>query len=262
MLQAREVDLSPPVEVQVRGLRVWVEGREILKGITLSAKPGAVTAVMGPSGSGKSTLLKTINRLIEYYPSVEIEGDVVIGGVSAFDVDPYLLRRYVTMVFQTPNPFPHLTIYDNVALGPRIHGLARSKKELDEIVRWALEKAMLWDEVKDRLNDYPSKLSGGQQQRLSLARALALKPSVLLLDEPTANIDPVNTKKIEEAIVELARSEGVTVIIVTHTPQQAARISDYIAVIYEGRLVEWGPTKEVVLNPRHEVTRAYLKGEI
>ncbi len=262
MLQARRARLEPPVEVQVRDLRVRIEGKDILRGVTLSAKPGAVTAVMGPSGSGKSTLLKTINRLIEYNPGVEIDGDVIVGGVSAFEVDPYLLRRYVTMVFQTPNPFPHLTIYENVALGPRIHGVARSKQELDEIVRWALEKAMLWDEVKDRLNDYPSRLSGGQQQRLSLARALALKPSVLLLDEPTANIDPVNTKKIEEAIVELARSEGVTVIIVTHTPQQAARISDYIAVIYEGRLVEWGPTKEVVLNPRHEVTRAYLKGEI
>ncbi len=255
-------ELKPPLEVQIRELRVKLEGREILKGVSLSAKPGAVTAVMGPSGSGKSTLLKTINRLIEYYPGVEVEGDVVVGGVSAFEMDPYLLRRYVAMVFQTPNPFPHLTIYDNVALGPRIHGLAKSKKELDEIVRWALEKAMLWDEVKDRLNDYPSKLSGGQQQRLSLARALALRPPVLLLDEPTANIDPVNTKKIEEAIIGLAREEGTTVLIVTHTPQQAARISDYIAVLYEGRLVEWGPTKEVVLRPRHEITRAYLKGEI
>ncbi len=255
-------ELKPPLEVQIRELRVKIEGREILKSISLSAKPGAVTAVMGPSGSGKSTLLKTINRLIEYYPGVEVEGDVVVGGVSAFEMDPYLLRRYVAMVFQTPNPFPHLTIYDNVALGPRIHGLAKSKKELDEIVRWALEKAMLWDEVKDRLNDYPSKLSGGQQQRLSLARALALRPPVLLLDEPTANIDPVNTKKIEEAIIGLTREEGTTVLIVTHTPQQAARISDYIAVLYEGRLVEWGPTKEVVLRPRHEITRAYLKGEI
>jgi len=177
-------------------------------------------------------------------------------------MNPYLVRRRVGMVFQTPNPFPHMSIYDNVAIGPRLHRLARSRRELDEIVRWALEKAMLWDEVKDRLDKPPTILSGGQQQRLSLARAIAARPEVLLLDEPTANIDPVNTGKIEETIVELAKELGMTVVIVTHTPQQAARVSDYILFIYGGRQVEAGPTRSLVLGPKTGLLARYFRGEL
>ncbi|MCE4602073.1 MAG: phosphate ABC transporter ATP-binding protein [Desulfurococcales archaeon] len=250
-----------PVEVKVSDLNVWIGGSHILKGVSMKAPPGAVTAVMGPSGSGKSTLIRVINRLIDLIPGARVEGKVLLGSLDALRADPYEVRRRTGMVFQEPNPFPHMTIYDNVAIGPRIHGLARGE-ELDRLVEWALRMAHLWDEVKDRLGDYPHQLSGGQKQRLSLARALALKPRVLLLDEPTANIDPVSTVKIERSIMEYAKTAMATVIIVTHTPQQAARISDHILFIYQGRVVEYGPTREVVLHPRHELTRKFLGGEV
>lgn len=254
--------MEEPMEVKVRGLNVWIQDSHILKGIDMKAPPGAVTAIMGPSGSGKSTLIRVINRLIDLIPEARVEGEVMVGGTNALREDPYLVRRRIGMVFQEPNPFPHMTIYDNVAIGPRLHGLAKTRRELDKIVEWALRMAHLWDEVKDRLGDYPHQLSGGQKQRLSMARALALKPRVLLLDEPTANIDPVSTVKIEKSIMEYAKSTMATIIIVTHTPQQAARISDHILFIYQGRVVEYGPTREVVLHPRHELTRKFLGGEV
>ena len=251
-----------PVEVKVTGLNVWIGESHILKDVSFKAPPGAVTAVMGPSGSGKSTLIRVLNRLIDLIPGARVKGEVKLGGLDVLSSDPYEVRRLTGMVFQEPNPFPHMTIYDNVAIGPRIHGLAKTKRELDKLVEWALKMAHLWDEVKDRLRDYPHQLSGGQRQRLSLARALALKPRVLLLDEPTANIDPVSTVKIERSIMEYAKEAMATVIIVTHTPQQAARISDQILFIYQGRVVEYGPTREVVLHPRHELTRKFLGGEV
>lgn len=248
--------------VLVEGLSVWYDDRIILRDITFKVPPYSVLAVMGPSGSGKSTLLRAINRLLDLTPGARVKGRVVVYGIDVYKENPYRVRRLIGMVFQTPNPFPHMSIYDNVAIGPRLHGLARSREELDKIVEWALREAMLWDEVKDRLDDPPTKLSGGQQQRLSLARALALKPKLLLLDEPTANIDPQNARKLEESIRRIASEQGITVIIVTHTPQQALRVSDYVAFIYNGELVEFGRTREVALSPSHELTAMYFRGEV
>ena len=246
----------------VEGLKVWYGGRQVLKGISFKLPPSSILAVMGPSGSGKSTLLRAINRLLDYVPEARVEGKVEVFGIDVYRENPYRVRRLIGMVFQTPNPFPHMSIYDNVAVGPRLHGLAKNREELDRIVEWALKAAMLWDEVKDRLDEPPTKLSGGQQQRLSLARALALKPRILLLDEPTANIDPTNARRLEESIRRVAVEEDVTVVMVTHTPQQALRISDYVAFIYEGELVEFGRTREVALNPSHKLTAMYFRGEL
>ncbi len=185
---------------------------------------------MGPSGSGKSTLLKTLNRIIELYKGVRVEGKVTLNGEDIFSMDPVTLRRRVGMVFQQPTPFPHMSIYDNIAYPLRANGIVKDKAELNEEVKYVLEKVHLWDEVKDRLRMPAGKLSGGQQQRLVIARALALKPEVLLMDEPTSMIDVVNARKIEELITELSRN--ITIIIVTHNPQQAARISNYVAFLY------------------------------
>ncbi|RDD53343.1 MAG: phosphate ABC transporter ATP-binding protein [Candidatus Korarchaeota archaeon NZ13-K] len=250
------------VALLVEGLSVRIGGREILRNINLELPERRILAVMGPSGSGKSTLLRAINRLLDIVPSCEVRGRVVIHGMDVYSSDPYKVRRLTGMVFQVPNPFPNMSIYDNVAIGPKLNGLAKSKQELDDLVRWALEKAMLWDEVRERLRDPPHKLSGGQQQRLCLARALALRPKLLLLDEPTANVDPINAAKIEEALRGLVETHEITVVFVTHTPHQAMRISDYVAFLYMGELVEFGLTEEIALNPRHELTMRFLKGEV
>ena len=169
-------------------------------------------------------------------------------------------RRLAGMVFQVPNPFPHLSIYENVALGPKLNGIVRSKKELDELVEWALRKAYLWDEVKDELKKPAARLSGGQQQRLCIARTLALKPKIILMDEPTANLDPVAASKIEELMLEL--KEDYTVVIVTHNPQQAARVSDYVAFLYMGEVIEVGETSNVFTTPKHELTEKYVVGKM
>jgi phosphate transport system ATP-binding protein len=252
--------ISPSIEV--KGLRVRISGKDILKGVDLRVPEATITAIMGPSGSGKTTFLKVLNRLIELVDGVEVSGEVRVYGSNIFDMDVYKVRRLFGMVFQTPNPFPHLSIYDNVAIGAKVNNVARSRKELDEIVRWALEKSMLWDEVKNRLHDPPWRLSGGQQQRLCLARALAMKPRILLLDEPTANIDPVNTAQLEDALRTLRRDENITVVIVTHMPHQAIRVSDYIVMFYDGRVVEEGPTGEIAISPREDITRRFLRGEM
>ncbi len=246
--------------VDVKCLNVYIREKRILECIELKIPQHSIFTIMGPSGSGKSTLLRVINRLIDLIPYAKVEGEVYVLGKNIYDVDPYVLRRQIGIVFQTPNPFPHLSIYDNVALGAKLNGIAKNKKELDKIVEWALRKAMLWDEVKDRLDEPPSKLSGGQRQRLCLARALAIKPKILLLDEPTANIDPVNTRKIEETLVTLKNE--MTIVMVTHSPHQAARISDYIAFLYMGKLIEWGPSSQVLINPRNKLTEKFLRGEI
>ncbi|MEM1642832.1 MAG: phosphate ABC transporter ATP-binding protein [Desulfurococcaceae archaeon] len=244
----------------MENVNVYIDGRHVLRDITLKVPYNTVYVIMGPSGSGKTTILRVINRLIELNPNPKVNGSVKILGFDAFKVDPYDLRKYIGMVFQIPNPFPHMTIYENIAMAAKINGVARSKKELDEIVKWALDKAMLWDEVKDRLMSYPHTLSGGQRQRLCLARALAMKPKILLLDEPTANIDPVNARKIEEAISIL--KEDMTIIMVTHSPHQAARVADYVAMIYNGSIVEQGPASQVFLSPRTDFTAKFLRGEM
>lgn len=245
--------------VNIEDLNLYIDGHHILRDITFKVSYNTVHVIMGPSGSGKTTLLRVINRLIDLLPNVEITGRVEVLGYDVFKVDPYQLRRHIGMVFQTPNPFPHLTIYENVAIAARINNVARGEK-LDQLVKWALEKAMLWDEVKDRLYRYPYELSGGQKQRLCLARALAMKPKILLLDEPTANIDPVNARKLEQAIVSL--KEEVTIIMVTHSPHQAARVADDITFIYDGRVLEQGPASRVFLHPSNRYTEMFLRGEI
>jgi phosphate transport system ATP-binding protein len=244
--------------VEVDNLTVKIREVVVLRDITLRIRRNTIFVLMGPSGSGKSTFLRTLNRLIDFVEGSEVRGSVRVLGQDIYEVDPYILRSKVVMVSQEPNPFPHMTIYDNVALPARLNKVARSKRELDELVRWALEKVMLWDEVKDRLRDYPHTLSGGQRQRLCLARALAAKPEILLLDEPTANIDPANTLRIEESLRNLR--DEVTVIMVTHMPHQAARVADHVALLYDGTIVEEGPAREVFMNPRNDITNKFLRG--
>ncbi len=248
--------------LETKDLKVYYGKNMVIKDVNLKVPKNVVFALMGPSGCGKSTMLRTFNRLLELNSEARVEGEVRIFGrnIYAPDVDPIEVRREVGMVFQYPNPFPHLTIYDNVAIGLKLNRLVRSKEELDKRVKWALKKAALWDEVKDRLDDYPSNLSGGQRQRLVIARTLAMKPKILLMDEPTANIDPVGTKKIEELLFELKKE--YTIILVTHSPAQAARVSDYVAFLYLGELIEVGPTKRVFENPEHELTEQYVTGAL
>lgn len=246
--------------IETENLHIYYGENHVIKGIDLKIPENVVFAIMGPSGCGKSTLLRSFNRLLELNENARIEGDIRIFGKSVFEMNPIEVRRMVGMVFQIPNPFPHMSIYDNVALGLRLNRLVRSKNELDEIVEWALKKSALWDEVKDRLNEPASSLSGGQQQRLCIARAVALKPKVLLMDEPTANLDPISTRKIEELIYELKNE--LTIVIVTHSPAQAARVSDYVAFLYLGRLVEVGKTAEVFENPKERLTEEYLTGRM
>lgn len=253
---------SSPYAVEIESLSVFYGELRALKDVNLRIPRNTAFAVMGPSGCGKSTLLRTINRLIDLVPDARVEGCVKVDGIDVYseNVDVAELRRNVGMVFQVPNPFPHLTIYDNVAIGPKMNGLVKNKKELDELVEWALRKAALWDEVKGRLDDYPGELSGGQRQRLCIARALALKPRILLMDEPTANVDPMGTRKIEELIVEL--KQDYTIVLVTHSAGQAARVSDHVAFIYMGEVVEVGPTGEVFTHPKHELTESFISGSI
>jgi phosphate transport system ATP-binding protein len=215
-----------------------------------------VTALIGPSGCGKSTLLRSINRMNDLIPHHRHEGDILLRGHSIFDpqLDVVRLRRRVGMVFQKPNPFPK-SIYDNVAFGPRINGY---RGELDELVERSLRQAALWEEVKDRLDASALALSGGQQQRLCIARALAVEPEVLLMDEPASALDPIATQKIEDLIYELKKD--YTVVIVTHNMQQAARVSDWTAFLYIGELVEYGPTNDLFTHPREERTEAYITG--
>ncbi|AET34084.1 ATP-binding cassette domain-containing protein [Pyrobaculum ferrireducens] len=250
--------MSPKIEIS--DLHVAFGNHKVLDGITHSIMDRAITALMGPSGSGKSTLLRVFNRLIELYPEAVVKGEVYLDGRDIFKMDVIELRRKVQMIFQIPNPIPNLSIFENVALGLKLNRLVNGRRELYNRVKAALEKALLWEEVKDRLNSPAGKLSGGQQQRLCVARALAFEPEVLLADEPTANLDPENTAKLEELFLNLKKD--VTIILVTHFPGQAARISDYVAFLYKGRIVETGPTKEVFTNPKHELTEKYVTGKL
>ena len=230
-----------------------------IKHVTVKIPEKLVTAVMGPSGCGKTTFIRCLNRLHELTPGARITGKIFLRNQDILQMDPIIVRRKVGMVFQRPNPFPTMTIYENVLAGYKLLGIRLPKKEADRIVEEALKKAALWDEVKDVLHRRGTFLSGGQQQRLCIARALAVKPEVLLMDEPTSALDPKATLQIENLIVELKQT--VTIIIVTHNMPQAGRISDYTAFFYLGELIEFGPTAEVFTNPKDPRTEEYLTGK-
>ncbi len=230
-----------------------------IKHVTISIPEKQVTAIMGPSGCGKTTFIRCLNRLHELTPGARISGKIFLRDEDILKLDPIVVRRKVGMVFQRPNPFPTMTIYENVLAGYKLLGIKIPRQVADFIVEEALRKAALWDEVKDILHRRGTFLSGGQQQRLCIARALAVKPEVLLMDEPTSALDPKATLQIENLIVEL--KETVTIVIVTHNMPQAGRISDYTAFFYLGELVEFGPTAEVFTNPKDPRTEEYLTGK-
>ena len=244
--------------MRVQGLSLWYGSSLALDSISVDLPERRITAFIGPSGCGKSTLLRCLNRMNDLVDGVRLEGRILCGNEDIRDpeIDVNALRKRIGMVFQKSNPFPK-SIYENVAYGPRIHGV-RAKGELDAIVEQGLRAAALWDEVKDRLQTSALQLSGGQQQRLCIARALAVEPEVLLLDEPCSALDPVATAKIEELLAELR--QAYTIAIVTHNMQQAARVSDYTAFLYLGKLVEFGETREMFVNPREAQTRDYITG--
>ena len=246
--------------MQSINLSAWFGSKQALKDINLNVKANAVTAIIGPSGCGKSTLIRTLNRMHELVAGAKMSGEVLLDGKNIYDadVDPVMIRRRVGMVFQKPNPFPTMSIYDNVAAGLKLTGATKGRN-LDEVVKRSLEQATLWDEVKDDLKKAGTSISGGQQQRLCIARAVALQPEVILMDEPCSALDPIATAKIEELIVSLKRS--YTVVIVTHNMQQAARVSDFTAFMYLGQLVEFGDTDDVFENPKNELTEKYITGK-
>ena len=244
--------------LQAKDLNLWYGQNHALHSVNVDIPEHEITAFIGPSGCGKSTFLRTLNRMNDLIPSVKITGEVDFRGQNIYDsgVDPTWLRKQIGMVFQKANPFP-MSIYDNVAYGPRTHGV-RSKVELDEIVEKSLRAAAIWDEVKDRLKKSALGLSGGQQQRLCIARALAVEPEVLLMDESTSALDPISTSKIEDLAAEL--KSKYTVIMVTHNMQQAARISDNTAFVLLGELVEFGKTEQLFSNPADKRTEDYITG--
>jgi len=250
--------MSQPAKLRIDKLQAYFSTNHVLRDVSLEVPAHSVLAVIGPSGCGKSTFIRCLNRMHELIPGARSQGDVLLDGENLYarGVDPVLLRRRVGMVFQRPNPFPTMSIYDNVASGLRLNGF---KGELEEIVERCLRQAALWDEVKDRLKTAATSLSGGQQQRLCIARALAVEPEVLLMDEPASALDPIATAKIEELMHEL--KERYTIVIVTHNMQQAARVSDATAFFYMGELVETGPTEQIFTTPREQRTEDYVTGK-
>lgn len=248
-----------PIKIQVENLNLFYGKVQALKNISLGLDPNKVTALMGPSGCGKSTFLRTLNRMNDLIDSCRIEGKIEIDGEDIYnkDVDVVALRKKVGMVFQKSNPFPK-SIYDNIAYGPRINGVTK-KSELDEIVESSCMKAALWNEVKDRLNESAIGLSGGQQQRVCIARALAVNPEIILMDEPASALDPIATSKIEELIFEL--KNNLTIVIVTHNLQQAARVSDKCAFFLSGEVVEYSSTRKMFTKPEDERTQRYITGK-
>jgi phosphate transport system ATP-binding protein len=246
-------------KVSARAVSVFYGEKQALFDVSLEMPERSVTALIGPSGCGKSTFLRSINRMNDTIPKCRVTGEIVIDGqdINASTVDPVLLRAQVGMVFQKPNPFPK-SIFDNVAYGVRLHGLAASKTEMQTIVETSLRKAGLWDEVKDRLNAPGMSLSGGQQQRLVIARAIAVNPEIILMDEPCSALDPIATAKVEELIDEL--KSNYCIIIVTHSMAQAARVSQQTAFFHLGKLIETGPTETVFTNPKNSRTQDYITG--
>jgi phosphate transport system ATP-binding protein len=247
------------VKIDVDALSFFYGSKRALDSVSLQVRPNLVTALIGPSGCGKTTLLRSLNRMNDVIPGIRVEGRVTIGGRDIYgaDVNVVDLRRRVGMVFQKSNPFPK-SIFDNVAYGLRLNHLAASRSQLGDAVEKSLRGAALWDEVKDRLHDSALALSGGQQQRLCIARALAVEPEILLMDEPASALDPIATQRIEELIYQLKRD--YTVVIVTHNMQQAARISDVTAFFWLGRLVEVGQTDGIFTSPREKLTEDYVTG--
>lgn len=245
-------------KIEVKGLDFYYDDFQALKDINLEIRENKVTALIGPSGCGKSTFLRTLNRMNDLIQGSRVEGDIIFDGKDIYrkETDVVELRKKIGMVFQQPNPFPK-SIYDNVAYGPRIHGI-KKKIELDEIVEKSLKGAAVWDDVKDRLHDSGLSISGGQQQRLCIARALAVKPEVLLMDEPASALDPVATAKIEELIDELKKN--YTIVIVTHSMQQAARVSDNTAFFLMGEVIEFKKTEIIFENPQDHRTEEYITG--
>ncbi|MFZ0471846.1 MAG: phosphate ABC transporter ATP-binding protein PstB [Bacteroidales bacterium] len=246
--------------IKIENLSIAYEpGRYAVNDVTAAIKRNSITAIMGPSGCGKSTLLRALNRMHELYPNIETKGEILLNGQSIFPMSVIELRRKVGMVFQRPNPFPNMTIYENVVAGFSLNDIRLKKNQRDEIVENTLRNVTLWDEVKEFLYRKGSFLSGGQQQRLCVARAIAFNPEVLLLDEPTSALDPVATSKIEDLLVGLKKQ--YTLVLVTHNMSQAARISDESMFMYLGELVEAGPTKTLFTNPKDARTESYLTGK-
>ncbi len=256
----RKVD-SKDIKFDCKDVQVWYGDNHAIKDVSVELADRTVTAFIGPSGCGKSTFLRCLNRMNDTIDICRVEGSLKLDGEDIYDkrIDPVQLRAKVGMVFQKPNPFPK-SIYDNIAYGPRIHGLAKNKAELDEIVEKSLRRAAIWNEVKDRLGAPGTGLSGGQQQRLCIARAIATEPEVLLMDEPCSALDPIATAQVEELIDELRASYSV--VIVTHSMQQAARVSQKTAFFHLGNLVEFGTTGQIFTNPKDPRTESYITGRI
>jgi len=245
--------------LSVENFSAFFGENQILRDISINTSPNKVTALMGPSGCGKTTLIRCINRMHELIPGARVSGKIYLKKQDIYMMEPIVLRRKIGMVFQKPNPFPMMSIYDNVIAGYKLNGIKLKKDESDNIVERSLRNAALWNEVKDSLHRKGTFLSGGQQQRLCIARALAMNPEILLLDEPTSALDPKSTAHIEELIVEL--KQNVTMLLVTHNIAQAARVSDFTAFIYLGELIEFGPTEKMFTVPKDKRTEEYLTGK-
>ena len=259
-VQTPTADLQHRYKVSIKSLNAWFGMKQALKNISLEIKKNTATAIIGPSGCGKTTLIRCLNRMHEMTPGATAKGSVILDNIDIYDkkVDPVVIKRRIGMVFQKPNPFPTMSIYDNVAAGLKLNGI-KDKRLIADIVQESLKGAALWEEVKNELGKPGLSLSGGQQQRLCIARALAMHPEVILMDEPTSALDPIASSKIEELIHNLKKD--LTIIIVTHNMQQAARVSDLTAFMYLGELVEYGATKQIFENPQKELTERYISGK-
>jgi len=261
--ETRKTTIEASIEkfkVRIQNVNGWYGSKRAIKDVNLDVKEKSVTAFIGPSGCGKTTLLRCLNRMHEMTPGAHADGRVVLDGIDIYDksIDPVVIRRRIGMVFQKPNPFPTMSIFDNVSAGLRLNGM-RNKTIIREIVEESLKNAALWEEVKNQLEQPGMSLSGGQQQRLCIARALAMQPEVLLMDEPTSSLDPIGSSKIEELVRIL--KDSVTIIIVTHNMQQAARVSDFTAFMYLGDLIEYGSTNQIFMKPEKELTERYISGK-
>ncbi len=246
--------------IEIKKLNVWFDEKQALKDVNITIPEKGVTAIIGPSGCGKSTFIRSINRMNDIIPTCRVEGNIIVDGkdINDNDVDVTEVRKNIGMVFQRPNPFPR-SIYENIAYAPRIHGMT-ARKDLDRVVEQSLRRAALWDEVKDRLDKSAYDLSGGQQQRLCIARALAIRPEIILFDEPCSALDPIATAKIEDLLANLKNE--YTVVIVTHNMQQAARVADMTAFFYLGKLIEYGDTRRLFARPEEEITEQYITGRM